>query len=350
MAMRLYSEGPEAGNPFRQAMLDEVQGLVLRRQRDADRRRNRYFKPDFSSLAAYEQCLARYREDLKAMLGWPLTDGWSTGVPAASVHEVAGDDLGRISRILIETLPGVHTYGLFFRPPGRGPFPLVVSQHGGGGTPELCSGLFDSANYNDMTRRVLKRGIAVFAPQLLLWRADAFGPDHRKDDIDRHLKQLGGSLAALELYRIFRSLDYFSQRRDIDAERIGMIGLSYGGFYTQLAAALDVRIRAAVSSCFFNNRNRYHAADRGWFNAANRFLDVELGGLVCPRPFCVEVGRKDPLFSVRYARPEARKLAACYARLGVPEAFCYVEHDGGHELGKDDRAIDFLCRALGTRR
>ena len=346
--MDLHCESPETGNRFRQTMLAEVKALVGKEQRKADRRRKQYFRPDLSSVAAFEQSTAKYREELIAMLGWPLTEGWSTDPPTASIQRVAQDSLGRISRVLIETLPGVHTYGLFFRPPGKGPFPLVVSQHGGGGTPELCSGFFGSANYNDMTRRVLGRGMAVFVPQLLLWNSESFGPPHEKDVIDRRLKQLGGSLAALDLYRISRSLDYLATRRDIDAERIGMIGLSYGGFYTLFAAAIDLRIRAAVSSCFFNNRKMYDFVDWVWFNAANRFMDAEVGALVCPRPLYVEVGQQDELFDVRHARPEARKLEDLYQRLGLPQAFHFEEHAGGHELDKSDGGIDFLCRHLGV--
>lgn len=348
MNMNLYRESPETGNEFRKTMLAEVKALLRREQRKADRRRKEYFKPDFSSISAYEQSTSPYRNKLLGMLGWPLTDGWSADVPLASIQSVAKDSLGRISRVFIETLPGMNTYGLFFRPTGKGPFPLVISQHGGDGTPELCSGFFGSANYNDMTRRILRKGIAVFAPQLLLWNSERFGPRHEKDVIDRRLKQIGGSLAALELHRIVRSLDYLVTRKDIDAKRIGMIGLSYGGFYTLFAAAIDARIKVAVSSCFLNNRKIYDFADWVWFNAANQLMDAEVGALVCPRPLYVEVGRKDDLFHVRHARPEAGKLEAIYRRLGIPQAFHYEEHSGGHELDKSDQGINFLCRHLGV--
>ncbi|MCK5851278.1 MAG: dienelactone hydrolase family protein [Kiritimatiellae bacterium] len=346
--INLHSEQPETGNTFRKVMLAEVKTLLHKEQRKSDRRRKQYFKPNLSSVAAYERSTSKYRKELTRMLGWPLTDEPSTEIPSVSIQRVAEDSLGQISRVLIETLPGTHTYGLFFRPEGKGPFPLVVSQHGGGGTPELCSGFFGSANYNDMTRRILRRGVAVFAPQLLLWNSESYGPKHEKDVIDRRLKQIGGSLAALELHRLSRSLDYFATRKDIDAERIGMIGLSYGGFYTLFAAALDTRIKAAVSSCFFNNRKIYDFADWVWFNAANQFMDAEIGALVCPRPLYIEVGKKDDLFNVRHARPEARKLEGIYQRLDIPEKFHYKEHIGGHELDKSDQGIDFLCRYLET--
>jgi len=53
MTMDLHSECPETGNTFREAMLAEVKTLVRTEQRKADRRRKQYFKPDFSSIAAY---------------------------------------------------------------------------------------------------------------------------------------------------------------------------------------------------------------------------------------------------------------------------------------------------------
>lgn len=342
----LFSESPDAGNTFRASMLDEVQALVRREQRKSDRCRSRFFTPDTTSVAAYEHSVSAYRAELAQMLGWPLAEAVRDGIPSAAVKFAGEDSLGRISRVWIETLPGVHTYGLFFRPHGKGPFPLVVSQHGGGGTPELCSGFFGSSNYNDMTRRVLSRGMAVFAPQLLLWNSERFGPQHDKDVIDRRLKQIGGSLAALELHRIIRALDYFASRKDIDPDRIGMIGLSYGGFYTLFAAALDTRIKVAVSSGFLNDRKTYDFPDWSWFRSANRFLDAEVGALVCPRALHIEVGRKDDLFDVRRARPVGRKIAATYRKLGLAKQFQYHEHDGGHELDRADDGIDFLFSHL----
>jgi hypothetical protein len=238
---------------------------------------------------------------------------------------------------------------LYFRPHGSGPFPFAISQHGGDGTPEYCSGLTGSSNYNNMTRGVLEKGIAVFAPQLLTWDTGSFGPNHNRDTIDRRLKQTGGSLSALELYRIIRSLDYFAAHKDIDRERMGMIGLSYGGFYTLYAAALDTRLKAAVSSCFFNNRYVYDFGDWVLYNAANKFMDAEVGALVCPRQLYIEVGKKDELFDVKYAGTEAGKLQAVYDKLNISDSFCYKEFEGCHELDKSGDGIDFLCRHLAPR-
>ena len=323
----------------------QFNAMIRRERRKADSRRGRFFRPTMSSVQAYAESIEEYRRQFKAMLGWPLTLDDPPAGPKARTKFVAEDDLGRITRLWIETLPGVETYGLLFMPRGSGPHPLVISQHGGGGTPEYCSSFFPCWNYNDMTRRVLRRGFAVFAPQLMIW-ADNFGPkcDHIK--LDNQLKQLGGSYAAFETFRVQRCLDYLTRRKDIDGERVGMIGLSWGSFHTLVAAAVDTRIKSALASCFFNNRKVYDSAAAVWFNSANTFLDAETAGLVCPRRLCVEVGRIDTLFSARLARAEARKVQKLYDGLGIPEEFLYNEHDGGHEIDTRDDAIEFMCAGL----
>lgn len=46
---------------------------------------------------------------------------------------------------------------------------------------------------------------------------------------------------------VIAALDWLDSRQDIDRGRIGIIGRSTGGYYAPLAAALDARIKAAVS-------------------------------------------------------------------------------------------------------
>jgi hypothetical protein len=343
--MSLYVESEDTGNEYRAEMVDQVRALIRKRYRASDRDRRRYFRPDTSSADAYAASLGPYRQDLVSLLGWPLTLPHE-GAPDARMERVARDDLGTIYRVWIRTLPGVETYGLYFRPKGRGPFPLVISMHGGGGTPEYCSGFFHSANYNDMTRRVLREGAAVFAPQFLLWEHPRLGVDHKKDEVDRDLKQLGGSLAALEIYRLRRSLDYFLTRREIDADHVGMVGLSYGGFYTLYAAAVETRIKVAVPSCGVTNRKIYNWPDMNWTGAAHQILDVEAGALICPRALYVDSSTTDSIFRIHHGRPVVRAIGKYYERLGLADRFVAGEHDAWHALDPEDRWLKFMFRYL----
>lgn len=353
-----FTEPVEAGAAYRLQQLAEWPTLVAARRREADRQRAAFFHPDTSSLAAFNHTIGGYRRQFRNLLGWPLNDPALRRLPPpvpSELRQVGEDDLGTIFRVVLPCADGISLYGLLFLPRRKPPYPLVLAQHGGLGTPEVCSGLLatGSGNYRGMTRRVWRLGAAVFAPQLLLWDKE-YGVDatgraaHEvRTQLDVQLKQAGGSLAAVELFKLRRALDYLLARGDMDARRVGMIGLSYGGFYTLFTAALDTRIQVAVSSCFVNDRYRYDWPDWTWQNAANRFLDAEVASLVCPRALRLEAGMIDELFEVAGARQVGAKVHALYDRLKIGDRFEFEAFEGGHELHPGLPPIAFLRRQLG---
>jgi dienelactone hydrolase len=342
--MALYQEPREVGTAHRQVIRTQLEAVVRAARERARVRRRSAFQPDWASPAAYARSAEDARRRFVEMLGWPLTEPRGRA-PEMREEFVAEDDLGRISRVWVRVLPELEAYGLLFVPRGPGPHPLVISQHGGGGTPELCSNFFGSANYNDMSRRALRRGAAVFAPQLPMWQ-EQFGPKPERDMFDRQLRQVGGSIAALDVFQIACCLDALGGRADIDSGRIGMMGLSWGGFYTLVAAAVDTRIRAALTSCFFNDRETYDLGPAVWFDSAGAFMDAEIAALVAPRALCIEVGQRDDMFAVDRARAEAEPVRAVYERLGLGERFRYHEHAGTHEFDLEDGGLEFLMRWL----
>src|SRR5204862_5515630 len=48
------------------------------------------------------------------------------------------------------------------------------------------------------------------------------------------------------VWDVMRLIDYLQTRNDVDAQRIGLMGISKGGIEAYLAAAADTRIAAAV--------------------------------------------------------------------------------------------------------
>jgi dienelactone hydrolase len=345
----LYQESAGAANNRREKQLEQLNQYIERARQQADMNRQQYFKPDLSSTKAYEETIHTYRRSFNHMLGWPLmgyNEDEELPTPLVEIEFVATDQLSHIYRLEIEADAHLSLYGILFIPLGQGPFPLVIVQHGGSGTPELCAGFYGPSNYNDMVRRILRRGCAVFAPQLHLWSLEQ-GPTKDRKLVDNQLKQLGSSISSVEIFKLRRGLDYLQTRPDINKEKMGMAGLSYGGFYTLFTAAADVRIKAAYSSCFFNNRFVYDRSDWIWKNSGNTFLDAEIAGLICPRPLYIEVGLEDELFEATYAGGEADKVKRLYEQLRIPHQFQYHEFQGKHEFNKADAGIDFLCGFLG---
>jgi predicted acyl esterase len=125
-----------------------------------------------------------------------------------------------------------------------------------------------------------------------------------------------------------------------------MIGLSYGGMYTLYTAAADTRIKAAVSSCWFNDRYEYNWEDWTYFNGG-RFLDAEVADLILPRKLYIEAGLHDELFTANAARAEFERLKKYAEREHAESALRFKLFDGGHELDKtSDEGIDFLVENI----
>ena len=344
----LFSEDSVQGNPFRATLLEQVQAVIAARREESACRRESLFQPSFASPAAYEESSQPLREHFQKMLGWPL-DGTPVPPVQSELREtfVAKDALGAIYRLQIPVLGRLQCYGLFFVPNethGDGPFPLVIAQHGGLGKAEMVAGFYGTFNYNDMARRILKRGYAVFVPQFLLtWDGEA-DPKYDQPALDLALKHVGGSLAALQIHMLQRALDHLLQRPEIKGNEAAMVGLSYGGFYTLATTACEPRIRTAVSSCFINDRFKYEWSDWVWFDSANRLMDRELCALVCPRPLYLEAGKRDELFEIASAQTVAESVGEIYGKLGISDRFAFVAHEGTHEFNPTEAPLDFLVK------
>ncbi|MDD6883128.1 MAG: dienelactone hydrolase family protein [Eubacteriales bacterium] len=342
-------EDRQVSAKYREAYCRGVEELVQARRKEADRQRAMYISPDM--LAENPE---KYREDLIKMLGWPLTEE-RTGVPKATVCEEKPYAEGiTMRRLQIEALPGVPFYGILFLPDGAGARPLVIAQHGGGGTPEQTADMHRPNAYRDMTARLVRAGCVVFAPQLLVWQVNdneipgrpGYGLNHNRNQRENELRHLGSGIVAVETYEIMRSLDYLVTLPQVDARRIGMIGLSYGGLYTQMTAALDKRIGVAVTNVFFNDRYRYCWHDFSWFGSALRMKDAEICGLIAPRALCVHVGRNDALFAVDGALLEIERLKPFFAAQNALDRLKIVVSDANHTLSDSGEEMEFLQRRL----
>jgi dienelactone hydrolase len=122
---------------------------------------------------------------------------------------------------------------------------------------------------------------------------------------------------------------------EIDGKRIGMTGLSWGGFYTLHVAALFPEIKVAVPSGNFREHelvlNRVDDPEnRVESNHFMMFGNAQVAGMVCPRPLMVQMGAEDTLFDLEGVRREAKKAAVYYEKLGIGDLYEYSEHAGGH--------------------
>jgi dienelactone hydrolase len=338
-----YDEDISTSDPIRTEQARELDSYVEYLRHD-DARMKALFTPDYSSVSAYEASAKRLRKKFAESIGYPPPG--APGPEQAVFTRIGEDAIGIYYRVRIPVLPGVHSVGIYIEPKQRvGRVPLIISMHGGGGSPEIA--LFHGgSNYHDMVRGGVKRGFAVFAPTHL-FNAKGYPGDIR-NRIDSRLRLVGTSLTAIEIYKIAHALDVLLKRPEVDPRKVAMVGLSYGGYYTLVTTALEPRIKAAVSSCYFGVQEGRYGRDEltvpSDFQFMDRFSllqDPEIVALICPRPLEIQAGSSDDYDHREPGRQIAPRAAEYYNQLGRSSDFRFLVFEGGHEFN-DASAWEFL--------
>jgi len=300
------------------------------------------FRPDYFSIEDYQSSLYPYREKIGKFFGYPPPKS----VDGRIVKFVrVGEDVNcTIFRVWIEVIEGVTAYGIYMVPKNiKGKAPLIIAQHGGGGNPEAICDLDTRINYHSFGPEAVKRGYIVWAPALAMRCGYCDDPDIQgagREVLDRKLKFAGTSIIGVELQKIIESTrTLVRNRQEIDANRIGMTGLSWGGFFTMYTAAVCPFIKVAVPSGYFRGTeaelNRTVSdesktvGDRNLFQGTGHFQAV---GLICPRPCMVQIGATDTLLDLEEAREESARASGFYEKLGIGERYELDVHPAGHEF------------------
>ncbi|MBQ2136272.1 MAG: hypothetical protein II201_05290, partial [Clostridia bacterium] len=166
----LHSEPEAYGNGYRVTYLSGIEKLIEQRKDECAKKRKNF-------TAQITENTEEYRKKYIDMLGWPLNEE-KKPILSVTENKIFENEECVFYRMQFEIFADYKFYGILLKHKTEKALPLVISQHGGQGTPEVCSSFFDSENYNDMSMRIFSRGVNVFAPQMLLWNKERFGPDN----------------------------------------------------------------------------------------------------------------------------------------------------------------------------
>ncbi len=284
-------------------------------------------------------------------LGLPL--GIVSGKPTVSSEYLGRDDICEIFRLRICVLPQLPFYGLVFVPFGiSGKLPLVIAAHGNLGTPELMYGMHGKNGYSNLIRRLLSRGVAVFSPQLLMWNSKlthqkpCYETDYDRVALDSMLKEKGGSITALEVFCIMRSIDALSGFAMLDSDKIGACGMSYGAFFTMRTMAIDKRIKCGYFLSCFDGGHHPDFPEWDIREGEESYSDGKIAALIAPRPIMIEVGKNDEFFSPERAAEESLIPQEAYRYKSAENNFRFSVWDGTHIVPPHDTGIDFLVGNL----
>ena len=135
-------------------------------------------------------------------------------------------------------------------------------------------------------------------------------------------------------------IDHFSTHENVDAERIGMVGVSMGGFIAFRALVIDDRIRVAapvIASPYFDEKPRdVPLANRPEINRALDDYSQKFSPAYCPEQFypralLIQVGGQDQHLDAGRVRQFYETLKPYYRR--IPAKLMFIrEANTGHEF------------------
>jgi dienelactone hydrolase len=285
--------------------------------------------------------------------GWPAE--WVSAPPRfeeTGVIEAAGY---RIRKLRYEIVPGFFSAALLYEPTGPAARrPAILNVNGHVGPPGK------TVEYKQ--KRCItfaKNGIVALN---LEWMA--FGELRAKGNSHwyaPHLDLVGANGVGLFYLAMRKGLDYLYEHPGVDRERIGMTGLSGGGWQTIVLSALDERVRATVPVAGFNGMGAKAVAraygDTGdpEQSATDLFETADythLAALLAPRPAllafnaeddcCFRAGMVKPVIE-----PNARAVYELYGKGG--ELFWHENRDPGthnYQLDNREQAYRFFSRAF----
>jgi dipeptidyl aminopeptidase/acylaminoacyl peptidase len=265
-------------------------------------------------------------------------------------------DLGRVeggvepSLHRFESFDGESIPVFLFAPEGAGPFPVVVTVHGG---PESQWQPWYSSGFGAFTQFLVSRGYAVAAPNVR--GSTGYGKRFEHlDDVEKRLDSVA-DLASLH--------EWLAARPDINGSRAVVYGRSYGGYMVLAALAFQPELWAAgiefvgISNLrtFLENTSEYRRAVRE--REYGPLSDPELLESLSPwsrldeirAPLFIEHGRNDPRVPVS----ESEAIHAALDERGV-RCELVIYEDEGHTVEKlanridsFERAVSFLDEVLG---
>jgi len=299
-------------------------------------------------------------------------------------------------KILFSTSPLFRVPAYVLIPKGlRGPAPAIVDLHSHGGMflfgkekvidfginhPAMTE--YHAANYDrrPTATALVRRGYVVisvdafmFGERRVLVDADRkSGWDRSQYTVEdvRRLNQVcrskestvvkgltfaGASWPGVVAWDDMRTVYYLATRPEVNANKIGCLGISMGGYRSIYLTALDDRITAGCVVGFMSSVRpmvKAHLDTHSFVHflpGLHKYLDLPgVAALAAPRALLVQQCRRDRLFPPEGMEESVRRIRATYQAAGCPEKFEGRFYDEPHRftIAMQDEAFAWLDKHL----
>ena len=303
------------------------------------------FATDVTTLEEWQSRRAEYRQQYFYMLGlWPLPA--RTDLKATVTRTLQRDDY-TVDMLHYQSRPGLYVTANLYRPAKitkgkRLPAILYVCGHAGRGR----NG--NKTAYQSHGIWLARHGyICLMVDTLQLGEIAAIHHGTYREQRWWWLSR-GYTSAGVECWNGVRGIDYLISRKDVDADRIGVTGISGGGAATFWVAAADERVKVAVPvsgmadlPSYVNNRVINGHCDCMFLHNTFRWPWARIAGLIAPRPMLFVNSDNDRIFPMDANERVINRLEMLYRLYGAGDRVDSVVSVGGHAYREDIRKATF---------
>jgi hypothetical protein len=166
-------------------------------------------------------------------------------------------------------------------------------------------------------------------------------------DTFKHFLWEGKTMWGMMLFDEYQAMSYLLARKEVDAKRVGVTGLSMGSTQAWWLAALDPRVKVCLELCCLTDydellRIKYLRGHGIYYfipSLLKHFTAAQVNELIVPRVHLSLNGRTDLLTPPEGVEKIARHLKPLYKKFGKPED-CRIElYDCGHREIPEMRAL-----------
>lgn len=278
----------------------------------------------------------------------------SKGIPKATVrNKVQRSECARIE-LDLELRPGWLARAYFLVPnncPPRQPALLAIPGHGRG-VDDIVGIAPDGSERSkrepyqyDFAVQCAQQGYPTLALEPLGFghrRPESWCALHDAGDTFCHVPAaaallLGRTLLGYRVQDCRRAVDWLCAQPEVDHQRLGMVGISGGGTLTLFTTCLDLRIKAALISGYFNTFHDsvysiQHCIDNHVPGMLQSFEMPDLAGLLAPRAVCFEQGAQDQIFPLAAFEKAVRKASQIYKLFKASDHVATQTWEAGHEF------------------
>jgi len=154
----------------------------------------------------------------------------------------------------------------------------------------------------------------------------------------------GYTPGGVELWNAIRGLDLLAARPEVDAEKIGVTGISGGGSQSWFIAAADPRVKAVSPICGASTLEA-QITSRTIDDHCDCMMPINsyqidfqnIGALIAPRPLLIGQADRDGWFTIESVRRLHEDIKKVYDLYGSSKNIEFIETPGGHSYHKTSR-------------